>query len=72
MQALGAYHYKQAQHMVFAAEYPGIIDTFNRAELLEVAWFSEPEVAQLAAEARLHASYELEAIRALRQTINRR
>ena len=71
MRALGAYQYKQAQHMVYAAEYDGEIETFDRAELLEVGWFSEPQVSQLAATARLHASYELEAIRALRHVLKR-
>lgn len=67
LHALGAFHYKQSQHMVYAAEYRGAIDSFDRSELLEVGWFSESEVADLAADARLHASYELEAIRTLRQ-----
>jgi ADP-ribose pyrophosphatase YjhB (NUDIX family) len=63
---LGAWPYKRAMHMVYAAPYGGEIDAFDENELLEIGWFTEPEVAGLKARGALHADYELEAIHRLR------
>lgn len=68
---VGAYTYKRAQHMVFAAEVEQDIDDFDTAELLDIGWFSEQDVAGLRARAALHADYELDAIRRLRGRLER-
>ena len=67
---LGAYAYKQANHMVFAAHMPGDIANFDTTELLDVQWFSEQEVTDLQHGGKLHANYELHAIQALRQRLS--
>jgi NADH pyrophosphatase NudC (nudix superfamily) len=64
---LGAYPYKRANHMVFAAQVHGDIPDYDTTELLDIQWFSEPEVATLHSKGKLHANYELDAIRALRR-----
>lgn len=66
---LGPYTYKHADHMVFAAHLPGDIGHYDTSELLDVQWFSEPEVADLHSHGKLHASYELNAIQTLRQLL---
>ncbi len=63
---LGAYSYKRALHMVYAAPLVEDVTGFDEGELLDVGWFSEADVARLNAQAALHAGYELEAIRRLR------
>lgn len=68
---LGAYAYKQADHMVFAAHLPGDIPRYDTTELLDVQWFSEQEVVDLRHSGKLHANYELQAIQALRQLLTR-
>ncbi|HEX7036781.1 MAG TPA: NUDIX hydrolase [Pseudomonadales bacterium] len=68
---VGAYTYKRAEHMVFAAEVEQDIDAFDTAELLDIGWFSEQDVARLHARAALHADYELDAIRRLRGRLER-
>ena len=68
---VGAYTYKHAQHMVFAAPVEQDIDDFDTTELLDIGWFSEEDVAVLRARAALHADYELDAIRRLRGRLER-
>jgi 8-oxo-dGTP pyrophosphatase MutT (NUDIX family) len=63
---VGAYPYKRAMHMVFAAPLDVDIQEYDDTELLDIGWFSEAEVAGLKARSALHADYELEAIRRLR------
>ena len=62
---VGAYSYKQALHMVYAAEVDEPIREWDESELLDVRWFTETDVAALKADGSLHADYELDAIRAL-------
>lgn len=62
---VGAYSYKQALHMVYAAPVNEPIHGWDESELIDVRWFTEPGVAALKAEGSLHADYELEAIRTL-------
>lgn len=60
---IGAYSYKRALHMVYAAPWHEEISGFDTNELSDVRWFSESEVESLHATSALHAGYELEAIR---------
>lgn len=62
---VGAFPYKQAMHMVYAAEIDAPIRDWDESELIDVRWFTEPDIASLKAAGSLHADYELEAIRAL-------
>ena len=62
---VGAYPYKEALHMVYAAPMDTPIRDWDESELIDVRWFSEPAVAALKAEGGLHADYELDAIRTL-------
>jgi ADP-ribose pyrophosphatase YjhB (NUDIX family) len=66
---IGAFPYKRALHMVFAAPLVDDVDDYDESELLEIGWFTELEVAGLKARSALHADYELEAIRRLRATL---
>ncbi len=66
LEEIGAYPYKRALHMVFAAPVDEDIREFDDTELLDIRWFTEPEVAALKARSGLHAEYELDAIRRLR------
>ena len=68
---IGPFPYKKALHMVFAAEMKDAITDWDDSELLDIRWFSEAEVLSLKQDSALHASYELEAIRALRQKLGR-
>lgn len=63
---IGAYTYKRAQHMVFAAPVDHDITEFDTVELLDIGWFNEQGVAALRERCALHADYELDAIRRLR------
>ena len=63
---LGAWPYKRAMHMVFAAPLDEDIQDYDDVELLDIGWFTEAEVAGLKSRTALHADYELEAIRRLR------
>ncbi|MEQ8485735.1 MAG: NUDIX hydrolase [Pseudomonadales bacterium] len=67
---VGAYSYKQAMHMVYAAPAMGEVGRFDTNELIDVGWFSEPEVAGLRARSALHADYELDAIQRLRRQLD--
>ncbi len=66
---LGAYSYKRSLHMVYAAPVLEDVTCFDEGELLDVGWFTEADVARLKAQATLHAGYELEAIRRLRERL---
>lgn len=66
---VGDFEYKRALHRVVAAEWRGSIPTFDRRELDAVEWFDVDAIKQLATEARLHASYELNAIRQFEQAL---
>jgi len=63
---VGAWPYKRALHMVYAAPLAEDIEAYDDIELLDIGWFTEADVAGLKARAALHADYELEAIRRLR------
>ncbi|MEQ8858608.1 MAG: NUDIX hydrolase [Pseudomonadales bacterium] len=62
---VGEYQYKHALHMVYAAPIDHDIEAFDDTELLDIGWFTEPDVVGLRASASLHANYELDAIRRL-------
>jgi len=62
---VGAYPYKRALHMVYAAQLTDDIVRYDDTELLDVGWFSIADVAAMKADKALHADYELEAIHAL-------
>jgi len=66
---IGAFPYKRALHMVYAAHLASDIDNYDSRELLDIGWFSETDVAALKRSGELHANYELEAIRALLQML---
>lgn len=69
---VGAYAYKRALHMVFAASLDQEISAYDDVELLDIGWFTEADVAGLKARSALHADYELEAIRRLRTQLGDR
>lgn len=62
---VGDYRYKGAFHRVYTAVVDRTIDWFDRGELLEVAWHPLEAIESFAREQRLHAGYELDAIRLL-------
>lgn len=68
---IGPFHYKKSLHMVFAAELNEAISDWDNSELLDIRWFSEDAVQELADDRALHAAYELDAIRALNQKLGR-
>lgn len=63
---VGAFAYKRAMHMVFAAPLVDDVESFDDGELLDIGWFTENEIVSLKSRESLHANYELEAIRQLR------
>jgi 8-oxo-dGTP diphosphatase len=67
---IGAFHYKRAMHMVYAAPLLEDISEYDDSELLDIGWFTEAEVAGLKGRSALHADYELEAIRQLRDQLS--
>ncbi|MEJ2088366.1 MAG: NUDIX hydrolase, partial [Gammaproteobacteria bacterium] len=62
---VGSFTYKQALHMVYAAEATEPIRSWDDTELIDIGWFTETAVAELKAIDALHANYELEAIQVL-------
>jgi 8-oxo-dGTP pyrophosphatase MutT (NUDIX family) len=66
---IGAFSYKHALHMVYAAPFSGEILDYDDTELVEIGWFDESAIADLKRERRLHAHYELEAVQALRSLL---
>ncbi len=63
LRPVGRYDYKRASHMVYTAETDVREFDWDDRELLDLRWFTIPEVEQLAADQLLHAGYELEAVR---------
>ena len=68
---IGPFHYKKSLHMVYAAELNEAISDWDESELLDIRWFREDAVQGLADDNALHAAYELDAIRALKQKLGR-
>lgn len=66
---VGPYPYKRSLHMVYAARISDPIGEWDESELLDVRWFDQAGVATLHLDDALHASYELDAIRALLQKL---
>jgi ADP-ribose pyrophosphatase YjhB (NUDIX family) len=66
---IGAFSYKHARHMVYAAPFAGEIRDYDDTELVEIGWFDEPRIADLKRQRRLHADYELEAVQTLRRLL---
>ena len=60
---LGAYYYKGNDHMIFGADTNRLLASYDEKELLDVRWFSLSELQDLDANRKLHAGYELQAIR---------
>lgn len=67
---VGAFAYKRAMHMVYAAPLVDDIESFDDGELLDIGWFTEHEIAALKSRTSLHADYELEAVRQLRARLS--
>ncbi len=66
---VGAFSYKRALHMVYAAPLNEEIVRYDDRELLDIGWFSERDVEVMKADRTLHANYELEAIRTLKEKL---
>jgi len=60
---IGAFYYKGNDHMVFGAESGRFIEQYDTSELLDLRWFSIAELQALHEQSKLHAGYELQAIR---------
>ena len=61
---VGAYHYKKNLHVVYGAPVNKRLTYYDDRELLEIGWFSLPDIERFADEGKLHAGYELAAINA--------
>ena len=66
---VGDFHYKRARHKVFAAELDLEVENYDQSELLDIRWFTEAEIVELDQNNQLHAGYELQAIRLLRDLL---
>jgi len=66
---IGAFSYKRALHMVYAAPFRDDIHHYDDMELLEIGWFDAASIADLKTAGRLHANYELEAVQALQRLL---
>ncbi len=60
---LGAFHYKGHDHMVYGADSGYRVDDYDSRELLDMGWFNLQQIRDLDARGKLHAGYELQAIR---------
>ena len=60
---VGAYFYKGNDHIIFGAETDRLIQDYDEYELLDLRWFTLEELQRLDRDRRLHAGYELQAIR---------
>ena len=60
---IGAYFYKGDDHIIFGAESDHMIRDYDESELLDLRWFTLDELQQLDHQRKLHAGYELQAIR---------
>lgn len=63
LKEIGAYFYKGSDHIVFGAETDQMIQAYDEKELLDLRWFTLPELQQLEGQRKLHAGYELQAVR---------
>ncbi len=60
---VGAYHYKGNDHMVFGAESDRLVLEYDDTELLDLRWFTLGELLDMDMDRKLHAGYELQAVR---------
>ena len=60
---VGAYYYKGNDHMVFGAEADRLVFEYDDTELLDLRWFTLAELTNMDVDRKLHAGYELQAIR---------
>jgi 8-oxo-dGTP pyrophosphatase MutT (NUDIX family) len=60
---IGAYFYKGNDHIVYGAETDQMIQAYDENELLDLRWFTLQELQQLEHQRKLHAGYELQAVR---------
>ena len=60
---IGAYFYKGNDHIVFGADTNRLIQAYDETELLDLRWFTLDELQQLEGQRKLHAGYELQAVR---------
>ena len=67
LRKLGDWLHRGEQNRIFGCEVREPIDTFDRGELLAIAWFSYEEVVDLAAARKLKAGFELAAISEFRR-----
>ena len=61
--SLGDYRYRGHAHRVFGCDVSESPGRFDRSELLRIGWYSCDGVAELAARGKLHAGYEIDAVR---------
>jgi 8-oxo-dGTP pyrophosphatase MutT (NUDIX family) len=66
---IGAFSYKRALHIVYAAPFQDDIPHYDEMELLEIGWFNEAAITELKTAGRLHANYELEAVQTLQRLL---
>ena len=59
---IGAFPYKRALHKVYATRVEQEVTNYDEFELLDLAWFDEGQLQELAVNNQLHAGYELEAL----------
>jgi len=69
---IGAFSYKHALHMVYAAPFEGEIRDYDDVELVDIGWFDEATIAEFKSDRRLHAGYELEAVQDLQRLLRGR
>ncbi len=60
---IGAYFYKGNDHMIYGADSGTRVQSYDTSELLDLRWFSLEELQELDTARKLHAGYELQAIR---------
>jgi len=60
---IGAFYYKGNDHMVYGAVSDRLVQDYDERELLDLRWFTLPELQQLDRARKLHAGYELQAVR---------
>lgn len=67
LEEIGDWSFRGAWHRVYTAPLPGPIARYDRAELLDIGWHRMEEVAAFAQRGMLHAGYEIEVVRRLRE-----
>jgi 8-oxo-dGTP pyrophosphatase MutT (NUDIX family) len=60
---IGPYYYKGDDHMIYGADTDQRVQDYDTSELLDLRWFSLDELQSLDRDRKLHAGYELQAIR---------